>query len=664
MNMLRHPVWIFDIDSMSMYWANLSALVVWNAATLDELLQRDFISDMSDTTKAWVKDFKANQLIKNGYKTEKWTFYPKGIGALTLDVTFSAVRVDNGRIAILLESETIEQQDTIDKITARSVEILKHLPIAVSQFSMDGNLMYQNPHASKSFGSSLLDDEDTPEKDENISINVTNGNNGNVLLRRFVDVELGKTALLKIQSDDIFNAETQQYTLSDNEDQQQQPMDSSRWFNVGLRRARDPVTSDFVILYTARDISDIVKARNDSAQAANKSDFLDVMGHEIRTPLHQIVGFVDLLVDSTLDDEQAYSVEQIKSSCLLLISIINDMLDCSKLEYGHLQIENLSFDLDRLVKGCIASIGPQTQSKGITVSYNIDPKCPSHVVTDPNRLRQILQNLLSNAVKFTNIGSISVTIQSKSKQSTINVQNDLVDTVKQWLRFEVTDTGVGIDPNEQKIIFERYKQANASVARNFGGTGLGLPICKGLVELLGGTIELQSEVGTGTTVIFEIPISVLSDFHDSNVNISHDKDDVTPMSLQNELVSLNILIVEDNIVNQKLMSTMLQRMGHTVTLAENGEKALDEIMRQQFHIIFMDIQMPVMDGIECTRKIRNDLQFSKEQLPIIGLTAGFKNSDRDFYENEVGMNDCLGKPLPMEKLKQAISFYQSDIACI
>jgi CheY-like chemotaxis protein len=348
------------------------------------------------------------------------------------------------------------------------------------------------------------------------------------------------------------------------------------------------------------------------------------------------------------------AVQQIQSSCSLLIAIINDLLDCSKLEHGQLQVEHLSFALEGLVNGCIASIGPQAQSKGLNVKCTIDPKCSPYVISDPNRLRQILQNLLSNAVKFTTTGSISVNITPRSNEEISDTYNDLCYTVDQWLRFEVTDTGIGMDRNEQKVVFERYRQANASVARNYGGTGLGLPICKGLVELLGGTIGLHSKVGKGTTFYFDIPIRRAQ--IDNCLLSSRPSLVIEDVG---ELQSLNILVVDDNKVNQKVVKSMLLRMGHSVTLADNGEIALNEINRQMFHVVLMDIQMPVMDGIECTKYVRKVLHFTKEQLPIIGLTAGYQNSDRDYYENDVGMNGCLGKPLPMEKLKQSIAQYKN-----
>ena len=752
MNLLLHPVWVFDVDHKAMYWANTAALEdVWNAATLDELLLRDFASDMSEAAATVFTDIK-NTLLEDPYRskvTEQWTFYPRGgEHATTVDVSCSAIRISadsshltntnapnaTTTIAILVEAELLQNDRTHNERMVRSIELLKHIPVAVSQFSMDGTkLIYQNPKASQLFGTPSGTDSNPTLDAASLSAPVST----NVLLQRFVDVELGKDAIALIsETDEEFSAEVQQYTTctvkkrvssdrlykrrtSANKSKQymlQLEQEEHRWFNISLRKARDPVTSDFLIIYIARDISDIVKARKDSMQAAMKSEFLDIMAHEIRTPLHQIIGHTDLLEDTCtncnctgvlnpLNSEQLASVRQIQSSCSMLISIINDLLDCSKIENGHILKEEVPFDLGALISSCMESIRPQVQQKkGLQVSYHIDANCNStRLISDPNRLQQILINLLSNAIKFTSVGSVTVTVQpfsNKYNDSSNESAIDLFDLSEHLpltdhdpnedssiqsrvdnelhLQFEVTDTGIGIASSEQSLVFERYRQANASVARTFGGTGLGLPICKGLVELLGGNIGIRSEIGVGTTVYFDIPFRLAPDSvgspHDNNNNRSTElfgsASTFLSTAQQDELASeyytlqpttkpirLNILVVEDNEINQKVVKSMLQRLGHIVSTVENGEIALEKIRQEQFHLVLMDIQMPVMDGIECTRYIRNVLQYDKDNLPIIGLTAGYQPADRDYYENDVGMNSCVGKPLPMNKLKAAIAIY-------
>jgi signal transduction histidine kinase len=231
-----------------------------------------------------------------------------------------------------------------------------------------------------------------------------------------------------------------------------------------LRRARDPITSENVILYIARDISDIIQARNDSLKASMKSEFLDVMAHEIRTPLHQIIGHVDLLEfrSELLDREQLESLQQIQASCSMLIAIINDLLDCSKLDNGKILKERITFHLNTLIFQCIESIRPQAQSKKLNIEYTIDENITTDPLTsDPNRLRQILDNLLSNAVKFTSTGSVKLLVEAVDVVSP-QPDNDSVKLQQQpkklILRFVVQDTGIGIDLKDQQIVFERRRE--------------------------------------------------------------------------------------------------------------------------------------------------------------------------------------------------------------
>jgi signal transduction histidine kinase/CheY-like chemotaxis protein len=536
---------------------------------------------------------------------EQWTFYPQGGGPKTLLLTVSGIRIDGGRIAILAETEQPDKE-TFNEGTVRGVGMLMHLPFAVSQFSIDGNLMYQNPAALSYFG--------TPP--------ATLENPQDLFLCQFVDRELGKSALKQVQEGNNYSVEVELYTQL-----------GPRWFSVDLRRTRDPVTSEYIILHSARDISDIVNAREETNRAAMKSEFIAVMAHEIRTPLHQIVGYLDLLALTKLSKEQLGTIKEVQSSTSLLMSIVNDLLDFSKLESCQVQVESVSFSMTGVCNGCIAAAESDATEKGLTLRSHIASDVPPKFVGDPNRLRQILLNLLTNAVKFTAKGFVSLSVTSADGER---------------IRFEVSDSGIGIDPSHQKIVFEKYRQANASVARNYGGTGLGLAICKGLAELMGGTIDLKSQVDKGTTVVVEIP------FHLPKEVTNESADPEERDALAEETEGLRLLVVEDNKINQKVARSILQRMGHTVTVAENGQLALDELRKRHYDLVLMDVQMPVMDGIECTKQIRGILGLRREDLPVVGVTASFQHSDLEYYQR-IGMNTCLGKPLRMLKLKQVIS---------
>lgn len=645
-NLLQHPIWVFDVEHPRMLWANTQALRVWNAPNLESLLTRDF-TDVSSATQVRMKEL-WQQLQLQKVIQEEWTFYPGG-QATTLSMTLSAISIDaDGRVGCLAEAE-LPNKDAFLESTVRGIELLRHLPFAVAQFSMEGSILFQNPESIRLFGTHDIrisssssssnssnnkssppcpEQEQTPtDEDDNVD-----------LLRRFVDPEYGALALQQVQEGLDFHGEAQYHTLQ-----------GKKWFAVTMRRTRDPVTSNFVILHSVRDISDIIQARQETTRA---KQFLAVMAHEIRTPLHQIIGSVDMLEEDAQklsEGELLDSVQQIKSSSSLLMSIINDLLDYSKLEVGQMQMENVTFALDGVIEGCLACVKPEAERKSLSLSSTADNASISiHLVGDPNRLRQVILNLLSNAVKFTDRGSVQLSVSALERTA---------DTQK--LRFAVTDTGIGIDATEQGAVFEKYRQANASVARHFGGTGLGLAICKGLVELLGGTISLDSQLGHGTTVSFEIPFRI-PNYAFNNVPSSNV--DLASLSSQakNSAPSWHVLIVEDNTVNQKVLQAMLRRLGHVTTTAEHGEIALEKIQRTQFDLILMDVQMPVMDGIACTQHIRTKLKLDKQQARVIGLTAGFLNSEKEYYENEVGMNCCLGKPIRMEALKQAIALQQLE----
>eukprot|EP00545_Synedropsis_sp_CCMP1620_P013647 CAMPEP_0119009436 /NCGR_PEP_ID=MMETSP1176-20130426/4361_1 /TAXON_ID=265551 /ORGANISM="Synedropsis recta cf, Strain CCMP1620" /LENGTH=592 /DNA_ID=CAMNT_0006961953 /DNA_START=57 /DNA_END=1835 /DNA_ORIENTATION=+ len=583
-----------------MFWANSPALKTWRADSLEELLGRNFKNGMSEATKRRMDDQLA-QLRRGEIMTEEWTSYPKNRKPTTLGLTGTAIRIDGGRIAALIEAE-LPDSKKIDQSSIRGVEMLRHLPLAVCKFDMKGKKMYQNPEAVNLFGSS---EEST-------------------FVSRFVDRAIGKTALQQVQGGNDYKVETELYTQS-----------GPRWFAISVRRAKDPVTGDHIVLDSVQDITEIIQARKESKQASLKSEFTAVMAHEIRTPLHQIIGYMDLLELTTLSGPQLENVRMVQDSTALLIAIINDLLDYSKLEEGRLQLENMSFDSRGILDGCIAAVEPECEQKGLKLVSMLLENLPHKLKGDPNRFRQIILNLLQNAVKFTDEGSVTMSVTTVSR-----------DELKARLRFEIVDTGVGIDPSHQTIIFEKYRQAHASVARNYGGTGLGLAICKSLTEAMGGVIGLESELGKGTKVFVEIPFDLPKN------GKKRTRQEKGASSAEEVVVGLRILVAEDNKVNQKMVRAMLTRIGHKVTVADNGQLAVDELQKSVFDLVLMDVQMPVMDGIEATKQIRN-IGRTKSDLPVVGLTASYQHSDLQYYK-DIGMNDCLGKPVRLNHLKKAI----------
>ena len=374
MNALQHPVWVFDIEKKAMFWCNKEGLKIWNAKSLDELLARNFADDLTEATNLRMQD-QLNRLSRGEVMKESWTTYPSGRGATTLKMTASAIRIDGGRIAALVEAELPDSRE-IDQSSTRGVEMLRHLPLAVCQFDIEGNLVYQNPEAFSVFG--------TPKSGET-----------GTFLARFVDKVVGNVVLEKVREGHDYNVEAEHYTKGD-----------PKWFNISVRKSRDPVSSESRILYSARDISDVKVARKEASDANLKSEFMATMAHEIRTPLHQIVGYTDLLGLTDLSNEQYSQVKMINNASGLLMTIINDLLDYSKLENGKLLLEKICFAPGNLLNSCVASVEGQVREKGLMMQSNLAHDLPPYIIGDPNRIRQILLNLLQNAIKFTDVGFV------------------------------------------------------------------------------------------------------------------------------------------------------------------------------------------------------------------------------------------------------------------
>ena len=368
-----------------------------------------------------------------------------------------------------------------------------------------------------------------------------------------------------------------------------------------------------------------------TAEAANrrKSEFLANMSHEMRTSMNGILGMTELALATELDARQHEYLGIVKSSADALLNIINDILDLSKIEAGKFTIERLPYALRPVVEGVIQLMSAQARDKGLTLSWAIAPDVPEIVLGDGNRLRQVLLNLLGNAIKFTASGEVDLAV---------SLLCDADGCVR--LQFAVTDTGPGIGPEQQCRVFEAYEQEDSSTARHYGGTGLGLSICRHLVELMGGRMGLSSEPGLGSRFWFTLPCRREAGLAPAPVP-------ATPPLHQPERRSRasRVLLVEDHPANQKLALWLLQRQGYQVTLAEHGAEALHLLKTLAFDVVLMDVQMPVMDGLEATRRIRElERQRGHKHHPIIAMTAGAIVGDREKCL-AAGMDDYISKPI-------------------
>ena len=359
-------------------------------------------------------------------------------------------------------------------------------------------------------------------------------------------------------------------------------------------------------------------ASRDEARAATqaKSAFLTMMSHELRTPLNGVLGMVHALTTTNLNARQRAHLDVIESSGRSLLLILNDILDLSKIEAGRLEVETVPFGLTQLLENVVALWGPPAAEKGLTLTLNLDPDLPAWAAGDPTRLRQVITNLLSNAMKFTDQGSICLRVRG--------ADNGL-------LRVEVIDTGAGIPAIVQARLFTDFSQADSSTSRRFGGTGLGLSISRRLCRLMGGDLVVSSVEGLGSTFRASV---LLGAAEPSAV-------EVEPESM--EMPCLRILAVDDNAANRAVAEALLSALGLSVTLANDGAEALELLKRQAVDLVLMDINMPVMGGIEALRAIRRG-EAGDPDIPIIALTADAMLGDRERYLAE-GFDDHLAKPI-------------------
>lgn len=371
------------------------------------------------------------------------------------------------------------------------------------------------------------------------------------------------------------------------------------------------------------------------AATAAKSKFLANMSHEIRTPLNGIIGSTQLLtLQKNVTPEQKELYETLESSCSLLLNIIEDVLDISKIEADRLVLHEKPFNLRSAIKDVVDITSPKINalSKHLVLEYSVSDNIAEQVIGDENRLKQVLVNLVGNAIKFTDAGSVTLTISGKE------IKNNV-----QLVKFCVKDTGIGISEADLPRLFHPFSQIDVSSSRKYSGTGLGLSICKKLVEMMSGFIEVTSEKGVGSQFCFTIPMKVGSDQTSlPGIDVTH-----------YEHVPLNILLAEDNAVNQLVAARIFENLGYKVDLAENGVVAIDKAGTTNYDLIFMDIQMPEIDGLEATRSILQNCNGHIAPPVIIAMTANATKEDEQECLN-AGMKDFISKPFTIEALKTTI----------
>ncbi len=619
---LRAPIWVYDIDACKIAFANKAGCKLWGADDEASLKTRDLSVGMSITVAERLRQYQAEFLIRDAEFSEVWTLFPNDT-PVTVNVVYSGFQMAGGRMAMMVEvlGETEQPTETL-----RSTKALLHTDVSIALFSLDGLPLYKNPAAQKTLLSA-----------------------GATLDQLFVDsTDFG---ILQSECEEIGASRIITKLKTKHH---------ARWFDVSAKRCSDVKTGEKALLITASDVNELKAAEKavlqakDAAELANKtkSEFLANMSHEIRTPMNGVLGMVDVLTRTELDEKQKHCTDIILKSGNNLLAIINDILDCSNLEAGKTTLKPVLCNLKEIITECLDLYRPSALKKNLSIDFNYGPEVPEFFIADLGHMQQILSNIISNAIKFTPEGSVSIDVFGEMETDSAN------------MKIVIKDTGIGIAKDKIDKVFDKFTQAESSKTRNYGGTGLGLAISRGLAEVMGGNLTATSTLGDGASFTLRLPLKLAKKtsarLTPAAAKLTENK---VPMSQTHTVskgdapltVRLNILVVEDDEFNRIAVSGLLKHPQINITFAQNGEDAIKIFKVKKFDLIFMDVSMPVMDGITATHFIRKlEEDYALKRTPIICLTAHSMEGEKDIFLKS-GMDDYITKPVQKANLLRVIS---------
>ena len=710
LHLMDSPVWIFDIVRRQMWFANPAAVELWSASTEQALLERNFKADMSETTQNRLDDYLL-KFTRGERIQEQWTFYPTPRDtdkdettvppqSVVVDCTCKGISIEEGRVAMLVQG--IPQKSKTATMTSqeekalRATEMIRHLPVAVCMTDLEGNVLEQNPEAIAVFGMvpTTVDKEKTQKEPT-------------TFVKRFVDQALGARVLeqAKTGHQDV-SLEALQHTV-----------DGTQWSAIKVRQTKDPVTSQPILLYSARDITAVVQAQRQASTAElAKLDLLANMAHAVRTPLQHVVGVVELLTKERAFDNPAASHQDpkkfstlLQSSAQLLMSVIHDLMDTvgssgtqdatriqesqatimnpTDLQYSNkntnnnnnpqspkrrVLLEHAPIDIKQVLQHAVATIEPQTQAKQLTIRVSIHSRSlnstANTLMGDANRLGQVLFEMLHNAVKHTSKGGITLSVRRLSLKSSRRVR----------LRFDVKDTGVGMNLEQQQRCLDPVNH-NDNNNHKTNGNGVGLGRCKALIDAMGGSMGVQGKPGQGSTFWFEIPFlrtskkppRMMKKMQRRSKSRQQQQSD-QPLQGSSGLLALDavpdeggmrLLLVDRDSPGRSVMIALLESSGYQVTAAETGDAMVEEVTsleeEEPFDGVLLEIQLPSLSTGDGTSKL-DALQATKELRTLgystekLPILALTAAVARADYP-ELGLNDWLTKPMLVKDIQKAIT---------